>query len=105
MSSTPKHLVLYHAFGWKPPNFAHVGLLQDAQQQKLSKRDLNNVNLDLRQLQNEGIFPEALVNYVALYGWSHNGKSDFMPMPELIEAVSNWFGTFRKCALTHRSSI
>ncbi|KAL8832440.1 MAG: hypothetical protein Q9191_000260 [Dirinaria sp. TL-2023a] len=84
MSSTPKHLVIYNAFGWNPPRFAHVGLLQDGRQNKLSKRDLSNVSLDLRKLQNEGIFPEALVNYVALYGWSHTSTSDFLPMEELI---------------------
>lgn len=84
MSSTPKHLVIYNAFGWNPPRFAHVGLLQDGRQNKLSKRDLSNVSLDLRNLQNEGIFPEALVNYVALYGWSHTSTSDFLPMEELV---------------------
>lgn len=87
MSSTPKHLVIYNAFGWNPPRFAHVGLLQDARQNKLSKRDLSNVSLDLRKLQDEGVFPEALVNYVALYGWSHTGTSDFLPMKELINVV------------------
>lgn len=78
---------MYHAFGWKPPKFAHVGLLQNAQQQKLSKRDIENVKLDVKQLQDDGVFPEALLNYVALHGWSHKATSDFMPLAELIKAV------------------
>ena len=88
MSSTPKHLVIYKAFGWKPPSFAHVGLLQNAQQQKISKRDRGEANLDLSTLQNSGMFPEALINYVALFGWSHRGDSELMDMQELIGAVS-----------------
>ena len=87
MPSTPKHLVIYNAFGWDAPKFAHVGLLQDVRKNKLSKRDFDNVSLDLRKLQNEGVFPEALLNYVALYGWSHSNKSDVMPMEELTKAV------------------
>lgn len=87
MPSTTKHLVIYNAFGWDAPKFAHVGLLQDVRQNKLSKRDLDNVNLDLRKLRDEGIFPEALLNYVALYGWSHANASDVMPMEELIKTV------------------
>ncbi|KAL8872664.1 MAG: hypothetical protein Q9174_001740 [Haloplaca sp. 1 TL-2023] len=82
MSSTPKHLILYKAFGWEPPAFAHVGLLQDSQRQKFSKR---KAELDLRNLEEEGYFPQALINYVALYGWQHNKtKSDVLSMEELV---------------------
>ncbi|MCJ1231601.1 Glutamate--tRNA ligase mitochondrial, partial [Toensbergia leucococca] len=82
MPSTPKHLMLYNAFGWKPPNFAHVGLLQDISRQKLSKR---NMDLDIRSFDRDGIFPEALVNYVALLGWSHTLGSDVLSLPDLIK--------------------
>lgn len=84
MSSTSKHLTLYKAFGWKAPSFAHVGLLQDDNRQKYSKR---KGGLDIRKFADEGIFPEALLNYVALYGWSNTNKSDVLPMPDLIKAV------------------
>jgi len=88
MSSTPKHLVIYKAFNWEPPSFAHVGLLQDLQQQKISKRDQGEASLDLRTFQEKGVFPEALINYVALFGWSHQRATEVMDMQELINAVS-----------------
>ena len=82
MTSTPKHLVMYNAFGWDPPQFAHVGLLQDIERQKLSKR---NADLDIRTFEKDGIFPEALVNYVALHGWSHTLGNDFISLKDLVQ--------------------
>lgn len=84
MSSTPKHLLLYKAFGWEPPAFAHIGLLQDSSYQKFSKR---KGDLNIRRFEEQGIFPEALLNYVALYGWSHTKTSDVMSLSDLIETV------------------
>ncbi|KAL9006769.1 MAG: hypothetical protein Q9188_000456 [Gyalolechia gomerana] len=83
MSSTPKHLLLYNAFGWKPPEFAHVGLLQDSSRQKFSKR---KGDLNIQRYEEQGIFPEALLNYVALYGWSHTKTSDVMSLSDLVES-------------------
>ncbi|KAL8683754.1 MAG: hypothetical protein Q9186_000240 [Xanthomendoza sp. 1 TL-2023] len=88
MSSTPKHLMLYNAFGWKAPDFAHVGLLQDSSRQKFSKR---KGNLDIRKFGDDGIFPEALLNYVALYGWSHGHKSDVLSLSDLIASFDMKF--------------
>ncbi|KAI4284838.1 MAG: hypothetical protein L6R38_001103 [Xanthoria sp. 2 TBL-2021] len=88
MSSTPKHLTLYNAFGWKAPHFAHVGLLQDSGRQKFSKR---KGDLDIRRFGDQGIFPEALLNYVALYGWSHSHKSDVLSLPDLIASFDMKF--------------
>ena len=83
ISSTPKHLALYEAFDWQPPVFAHVGLLQDQSRQKLSKR---NLDLDISAFRDHvGIFPDALVNFVALLGWSHDQKQDVMTMRQLID--------------------
>ncbi|KAI3397538.1 hypothetical protein diail_10631 [Diaporthe ilicicola] len=65
--STPKHVELYNAFGWKPPNFAHVGLLVDHQRQKLSKRDIDNVGISV--FRDTNILPEALLNFSVLLGW------------------------------------
>ena len=84
MSSTPKHVTMYNAFNWKPPCFAHVGLLQDSSRQKFSKRDSA---LNIRSYKEDGIFPEALVNYVALYGWSHKLINDFLTLKDLVEHV------------------
>ncbi|KAI9820982.1 MAG: Glutamate--tRNA ligase mitochondrial [Thelocarpon impressellum] len=83
ISSTPKHLALYGAFGWEPPKFAHVGLLQDSSGHKLSKRSFD---LDISSFRNGlAVFPEALVNYVALLGWSHQQGRDVMTMKQLID--------------------
>lgn len=85
MSSTPKHIVMYNAFKWEPPIFAHVGLLQNDSRQKLSKRDLS---LDMRSYKEDGVFAEALVNYVALFGWSHRLGDDYLPLEDLVKNVS-----------------
>ncbi|KAF2670120.1 hypothetical protein BT63DRAFT_432581 [Microthyrium microscopicum] len=65
--STPKHLSLYRAFGWDPPEFAHVGLLRDKDMSKLSKRAQV---FNLGNLKDE-VLPGALMNYLALLGWKH----------------------------------
>jgi len=83
--STQTHLALYEAFGWKPPTFAHVGLLLDEKGNKLSKREKT---FDLRSIQNEGVLPEALCNFLALMGWKQDGLKDdrdFLPMEKLKE--------------------
>jgi glutamyl-tRNA synthetase len=84
MPSTPKHIYLYEAFGWTPPTFAHVGLLQNKERKKLSKRD-GDVNVS--QYKDAGYLPESLNNFVALLGWSHTSKSDVMQMEDLIKQV------------------
>ena len=85
LPSTPKHVQLYHAFGWKPPHFVHAGLLTDPAGQKLSKR---KADIDCISYMKEGVLPESLVNFVALLGWSHSRKEDRMSMEQLIENVS-----------------
>ncbi|OWP07160.1 glutamyl-tRNA synthetase [Marssonina coronariae] len=74
MSSTPKHLALFEAFGWEPPKYAHVGLLVNKDKQKLSKRHGSH---DIATYREMGIFPETLTNYVALLGWSHNASMKY----------------------------
>lgn len=81
MIATPKHLAMYDAFGWQPPYFAHVGLLQNEDGSKLSKR---KGNVDISSFRDQGILPEALVNFVALLGWAGNtGGSEFLTMQDL----------------------
>lgn len=101
MASTPKHLYLYEAFGWQPPVFAHVGLLQDGLGQKLSKR---NLDVDISAYRRMGILPGALVNYLALLGWSHGEVSDVMTMEQLIQRVRARFSNFLLCSMLRRSS-
>lgn len=81
MPSTPKHIAMYSAFGWTPPQFAHVGLLVDDQGNKLSKR---NFDTDITAFKEMEIFPETLTNFAALLGWSHKEKSDVMNLQDLI---------------------
>ncbi|RPA79751.1 glutamyl-tRNA synthetase [Ascobolus immersus RN42] len=85
LPSTPKHITLYNAFGWTPPTFAHVGLLQNKERKKLSKRD-GDVNVGVYR--EKGYLPESLNNFVALLGWSHTEKSDVMGMQDLIRQFS-----------------
>lgn len=81
MSSTPMHLAVYRAFGWEPPIFGHVPLLVDQNNQKLSKR---NLDTDIAHFRDEqDIFPEALVNFAVLLGWSHQRQSDLMSLRQL----------------------
>ncbi|RDL39509.1 Glutamyl-tRNA synthetase [Venustampulla echinocandica] len=88
MSSTPKHIALYKAFGWQPPAFAHVSLLVDTNKQKLSKR---TGSVDIGAWRDMGIFPETLANFVALLGWSHRNDKDIMGMEDLIRSASMKF--------------
>jgi glutamyl-tRNA synthetase len=85
MPSTPKHIAMYNAFGWQPPEFAHVGLLVDEQGNKLSKR---NFDTDIAAFKEMEIFPETLTNFAALLGWSHREKSDIMDLSTLIRNFS-----------------
>lgn len=89
MSSTPKHVALYTAFGWAVPKFAHVGLLVNSDGTKLSKRDVGTtLKSNVTALREQGILPEALINFVALLGWSVSRPSEMMNMNELIREVS-----------------
>lgn len=82
--STHMHVAMYEAFGWEAPAFAHVGLLLNRDRKKLSKRD---GAIDISSYREAGYFPEAVANFVALLGWSHNKNYDVMDMPQLIDNV------------------
>ena len=84
MNSTPKHLYMYECLGWKPPQYAHVGLLVDKDGQKLSKR---TQAIDLKGYQKDGLLPEALLNYLALLGWRHRNAEDVLSLRRLVEDV------------------
>ena len=85
MPSTPKHIAMYNAFGWTPPEFAHVGLLVDEQGNKLSKR---NFDTDIAAFREMEVFPETLTNFAALLGWSHPEKSDILDLNDLVKKFS-----------------
>jgi len=84
MASTPLHYDIYFAFGWEPPQFAHVGLLVDQKQAKLSKRN-SDLALDVASLRDgSGVLPDALNNFLALLGWSNPTANDVMDLDALV---------------------
>lgn len=82
LGSTPKHMYLYQAFGWTPPQYAHIPLLTSLSDQKLSKRKGDSSILALAT--EKDILPEALVNFVALFGWSPERPASGVSMAETL---------------------
>ncbi len=82
ISSTPKHVLLYEAFGWEKPLFAHVPLLRNPDKSKMSKR--KNVVWASWYLQ-QGFLPEAVLNYLSLMGWSHPKQKEIFDMDEFVK--------------------
>ncbi len=75
ISSTPLHVLLYEAFGWEPPKFGHMPLLRNADRSKISKRKNNT---SLKWYREQGYLPEAMINFLALMGWSMpDGRETF----------------------------
>ncbi|MDN5352350.1 MAG: nondiscriminating glutamyl-tRNA synthetase [Clostridiales bacterium] len=83
--STPKHVYLYEAFGWEAPEFVHLPVILSKSKKKLSKREGDVAVEDFRR---KGYLPEALVNYVALVGWSPDTEEEIFDMQALIEHFS-----------------
>ena len=84
-ASTPLHYDIYSAFGWTPPQFAHVGLLVDQNQAKLSKRN-QDLALDVASMRDQhGVLSGPLCNFLALLGWSNPLKNDVMSIYKLRE--------------------
>ncbi|MFN7132871.1 MAG: glutamate--tRNA ligase [Myxococcales bacterium] len=82
ISSTPKHVLLYQAFGWQAPEFAHMPLLRNKDKSKISKRK-NPVSLDYYR--DAGLLPEALRNFLALMGWSIAADREKFTLEEMVE--------------------
>lgn len=82
LSSTPKYIRLYEAFGWEPPVFVHLPLITDEEHHKLSKRSGHSSFEDLME---QGFLPEAVVNFIAFLGWSPEGTEEIFSLKELIE--------------------
>ncbi len=83
--STPKHIFTYEAFGWEAPQFVHLPVILGQNKKKLSKRQGDVAVEDFKA---KGYLPEALVNYIALVGWSPEDGEEIMDMPTLIEKFS-----------------
>jgi glutamyl-tRNA synthetase len=85
ISSTPKHVVLYDAFGWPQPKWVHMPLLRNADKSKISKRK-NPVSLDYYR--DAGVYPEVLLNFLGLMGWSFGGDREKFTLAEMVDAFS-----------------
>jgi glutamyl-tRNA synthetase len=82
ISSTPKHIQLYKAFGWEAPVFAHLPVIVGSDKQKLSKRHGAKSVLDYRD---EGFLKEAIINFMALLGWTPKGDKEILSIREMIK--------------------
>lgn len=80
LPSTPKHVLLYGAFGWTAPTFAHLPLLLNPDRSKLSKRQGDVAAEDYLD---KGYLPEALLNFIALLGWNPSGEREIYAKDEL----------------------
>jgi nondiscriminating glutamyl-tRNA synthetase len=96
ISNTPRQLLVYDAFGWKPPTFGHVPFVLGPDHSKLSKR---HGATSVSEFRERGYLPEALANYLALIGWSPGEGQEVLPLDELarrfrIEDVGKSAGVF-----------
>jgi len=96
ISNTPRQLLLYEAFGWRPPVFAHVSLVIGPDHSPLSKR---HGATSVAEFRARGFLPEALTNYLALLGWSPGEGQELLPIDDLarrfrLEDVGHSAGVF-----------
>ncbi|MEZ4366326.1 MAG: glutamate--tRNA ligase [Kofleriaceae bacterium] len=85
ISSTPKHVLLYQAFGWEPPKWHHMPLLRNADKSKISKRK-NPVSINYYR--DAGILPQAMCNFLGQMGWSFGDDREKFTLAEMIEVFS-----------------
>ncbi|NEU32440.1 glutamate--tRNA ligase [bacterium LRH843] len=84
LSNTPRQVMIYEALGWNVPRFAHASLILNPNRQKMSKRDESIIQF-VEQYKDLGYMPEAIVNFLALLGWSPVGEEEIFGMDELSE--------------------
>ena len=90
LSSTPKHILMYRAFGWTPPTMAHLPLILSPEGGKLSKRDADTLGVPVHvtDYRAAGYEPDALLNFLALLGWNPGTEQELFSLPELAEAFT-----------------
>jgi glutamyl-tRNA synthetase len=85
LSSTPRHVQLYRALNWQPPQFAHLPMILGPDRAKLSKRHgATNIN----EYKKQGYLPHAMINFLALLGWSLDDRTELLSQQELIKHFS-----------------
>ena len=82
LPSTPKHILLYKAFGWEIPEFAHLPLLLNPDKSKLSKRQ---GDVAVEDYFKKGYLPEALLNFILLLGWNPKTEEEIFSLDEMIK--------------------
>ena len=85
LSSTPRHLLMYQALGFEPPQFAHLPMILGADRAKLSKR---HGSVSITEYREQGYLPETMVNFLALLGWSLDDKTEIFSLAELVANFS-----------------
>ena len=85
LPSTPRHVRMYDALEWRPPKFAHLPIILAPDRSKLSKRHGATSVMDYRRM---GYLPHAMVNFLALIGWSLDDKTEVFSVEELVESFS-----------------
>lgn len=85
VSSTPKHVYLYEALGWEAPTYVHLPTVLGKDKKKLSKR---NADVAVEDFKKKGYLRDALINYIALVGWSPDSNKEILSKEELIEQFS-----------------
>ena len=85
LSSTPRHVLLYQALNWQPPQFAHLPMILGPDRAKLSKR---HGATTISEYQKQGYLPDAMINFLALLGWSLDDRTELLSQEELIKNFS-----------------
>ena len=85
ISSTPKYNLIYDAFGWEKPKYLHLPPVMKDEQHKLSKR---NGDASFQDLVEKGYLEEAIINYIALLGWSPGSEQEIFSLEELVKVFS-----------------
>ena len=85
LSSTPRHLLMYQALGFEPPQFAHLPMILGDDRAKLSKR---HGSVSITEYREQGYLPETMVNFLALLGWSLDDKTEIFSLAELVANFS-----------------
>jgi glutamyl-tRNA synthetase len=85
LSSTPRHVLLYQALNWQAPQFAHLPMILGPDRAKLSKR---HGATNISDYQKQGYLPDAIINFLALLGWSLDDRTELLSQEELIKHFS-----------------
>jgi glutamyl-tRNA synthetase len=107
LSSAPRHVLLYQALGWQPPQFAHLPMILGPDRSKLSKRHGATA---VTEYQEQGYLPEAMFNFLVLLGWALDDKTELLTREEIVkhfslERISRTAAVFNKDKLDWMNGV